>query len=104
MNCPISARLALVKLGLHAYDESDNAHVRRELVEGVFWICSGIQEELEALPKDHPRASYCLGYLSGLTAMAADAFKTNGSLEEFHRIDEYCLKAGMIQDEQFPPK
>jgi len=91
----------LIKAGFASYDATANQHIRRELAEGIFWLCDGIQEELEA--GNHPSKDYCIGYLASLTQMAADVFKSGGTPEELHRIDEFCIKVATCSTDSSPP-
>jgi hypothetical protein len=90
MNCSINVRLELIKAGFASYHISENQSIRRELAEGIFWLCNGIQEELEE--GKHPQKDYCVGYLSELTQIAEDVFKGGGSPEELHKIDNLCIR------------
>ena len=101
MNCPISAKLELIKAGFESYGATENQYIRRELAEGIFWLCNGIQEELEG--GNHMGKTHGIGYLAELTEIAEAIFKNGGTPEELHKIDNLCIRVANCSTDSTHP-
>jgi len=100
----IEARLELVRAGFFAWDAEVNDFRKRHLAEALWWLCDDLDQDIEV--GGHVAANYDRSYLASLTEMAEEIFKSGARPAEFHRVDEFCLKAGLHKpagDDPRPP-